>query len=876
MSSTQTSVVRRSLGIATAAWLWGWALPANAQETATFLAPAGYGGFAVAVIVAAGAVAALFWWRGQAKKDRAQAAFFRTETGRLEAFLNAAPIPFCAFSQGGATGASRRFRDLFGLDKISGISDICAVLPEDEAERLKASFARLRQTGEPFDLPVRTSGGGVVELAGRRGSGEQAESQFDLIWARDISDGETSRQQLLARIEDLTGQVADRQLMLDHVPIPMWHRADGDRVTLANAAYAQALEQPLETVLENGTELGAAVIAQGGTALASRARAIQQEQSESHHLVIGGDRRQMTFFERPAGDKAMVGYALDETPLDDANGELKRHIRAHAAVLEHIPSAIAIFGQDKRLLFFNQSYVSLMGFDERWLENQPTMSDILEDLRNRRRLPEFANFPDYKREQHELFTSLIEPQETFLHLPDGKTLRNLITAHPFGGLLFIFDDVTDALTMESNFKLQIEVQQESLDNLAEGIAVFASDGRLRLSNPAFAKIWDLSKDDLTGLPHVAELIDRTRRFYPEGQDASDEEWQASRDEMVAKALDRSTFEEMIERTDESVIKHISVPLPDGNVLKSYLDVSDTARVEQALRESNEALETADRLKSEFIANVSYQLRTPLNAITGFAEILNNEYFGELNDRQQEYTANIVDASQRLLALINDILDLATIEAGYMTLEPKPLDAREILDSVFNLASDWASKQNLTVNIDAPEEVGTVIGDDRRLRQALYNLVSNSIKFTPPNGAITLSGRRDHDLIKLAVADTGVGIPEGDRSRVFGKFEKGQDGTANRGVGLGLALVKSLIEMHGGEIQLESEVGKGTIVTCVLPIAEDGGRAGITRPQTIASQPANTDSPIGSAAADHSGSGSAPVAGMPISFQEHAAHRSRSR
>jgi len=428
--------------------------------------------------------------------------------------------------------------------------------------------------------------------------------------------------------------------------------------------------------------------------------------------------------------------------------------------------------------------------------------------------------------------------------------------------------------MESNFKLQIEVQQESLDNLAEGIAVFASDGRLRLSNPAFVKIWDLSKDDVTGLPHVAELIDRTRRFYPEGEYAEDEEWQARRDEMVAKALERNTFEEVIERTDGSVIKHISVPLPDGNVLKSYLDVSDTARVEHALRESNEALETADRLKSEFIANVSYQLRTPLNAITGFAEILNNEYFGQLNERQKEYTANIVDASQRLLALINDILDLATIEAGYMTLEPKPLDAREVLESVFNLASDWASKQNLTVKIDAPDQVGTVIGDDRRLRQALYNLVSNSIKFTPPNGAITLSGRRDHDHVKLAVADTGVGIPEDDRRRVFGKFEKGQDGTANRGVGLGLALVKSLIEMHGGEIQLESEVGKGTVVTCVLPIAGENGRAGVNLPQSTTNQPANSDWPDGDTPPESGSSEQAPLASAPIPLFEKAARRSR--
>lgn len=869
-------MARSSKGIAAAAFAWGWCAPAFAQQAAAPTSSVFNPVSTVALIVAAGAVVGLLWCHRQAKKGRSQAEFFKAETGRLEAFLNAAPQPFCAFSQGGATGASRPFRDLFGVEQISGISDVCAALPEDEAERLTAVFARLRQTGEPFELKVKTKQNRMVDLAGRRGSGEQTSSQFDLIWAKDVSEDESAVRDLFARIEGLNRRVADSQTVLDNVPIPMWHRADGERVTLANAAYAKALEQPIETVLENGSELGAAVIAQAGTALASRARAMKQEQSESHHLVISGDRRQMTFHERPTTDGGIVGFAVDETPLDDTKGELQRHIRAHAAVLERIPSAIAIFGQDKRLTFFNQSYVTLMGFDERWLESQPTMSDVLEDLRNRRRLPEYANFPDFKREQHELFTTLIEPQETFLHLPDGTTLRSITTAHPFGGLLFVFDDVTSALTMESNFKLQIEVQQESLDNLAEGIAVFASDGRLRLSNPAFVKIWDLSKEDVTGLPHVAELIDRTRRFYPEGEFASEEEWQARRDEMVAKALDRSTFEEVIERTDGSVIKHISVPLPDGNVLKSYLDVSDTARVEHALRESNEALETADRLKSEFIANVSYQLRTPLNAITGFAEILNNEYFGQLNDRQREYTANIVDASQRLLALINDILDLATIEAGYMTLEPKPLDAREILESVFNLASDWASKQNLTVKIDAPQQVGTVIGDDRRLRQALYNLVSNSIKFTPPNGAITLSGRRDHDYVRLAVADTGVGIPEDDRRRVFGKFEKGQDGTANRGVGLGLALVKSLIEMHGGEIQLESEVGKGTVVTCVLPIAGENGRAGIALPRSTTAQPANTDWPNGEAPSEPDGSEQAPVPGAQISLFERPAHRSRTR
>lgn len=778
-------------------------------------------GLIAAGIIAVISLGLLAWLRGRLRKSQAEAEFYKAETGRLEAFLSAAPTPFCAFSQGGATGASRSFRELFEAEAITGISDICDLLPDDQGEQLGAEFARLRTAGTPFDLAVATKEGKTIRLSGRRGAGEQAASQFDLLWAEDITDRITANAGLQEQVERLQRHSKILSGILDRLPMPLWYRAAGDRITMANAAYANALEMPIEKVLEGSVELGGAVISQGGTALATRARASQQNQSESHHLVIGGDRRHITFHECPTADGSIVGYALDDTPLDEANSQLQRHITAHASVLELMPSAIAIFDGEKRLIFFNQAYVSLFGFEERMLEGQPLMGDLLEDMRERRRLPETANFPDFKRGQLDLFTTLIDQQEQLLHLPDGMTLRSIVTAHPFGGLLFLYEDVTSALALESNVKVLIEVQRESLDNLAEGIAVFASDGRLRLSNPAFAKIWNLSAEDLKGLPHVAEVIDRTRALYTEGQDMSDEDWQEKRDEMVARALERTGFEEVIERSDGSVVEHISVPLPDGNVLKSYLDVSDTARVEQALRSSNEALETADRLKSEFIANVSYQLRTPLNAITGFAEILDNEYFGELNERQKEYTANIVDASQRLLALINDILDLATIEAGYMTLEPKPLESREILESVYRLTSDWASKQSLTVKIDAPDKIGHIIGDDRRLRQALYNLVSNSIKFTPPNGTITLTGCCRDDQVRLTVTDTGVGIPEDDRQRVLGKFEKAQDASGNRGAGLGLALVKSLVELHGGKVLLESEVGKGTAVTCVLPLAHDG-------------------------------------------------------
>ena len=235
-----------------------------------------------------------------------------------------------------------------------------------------------------------------------------------------------------------------------------------------------------------------------------------------------------------------------------------------------------------------------------------------------------------------------------------------------------------------------------------------------------------------------------------------------------------------------------------------------------MRERNEALETMDRLKSEFIANVSYELRTPLNAVIGFAEILGNRYFGDLNPRQLEYSRGILDSAQQLLVLINDILDLATIEAGYMALETEEIDVSAIVEAVATLTRERARSQELTLIARCPPDIGKIEGDERRLKQALFNLVSNAVKFTPAGGRVTIAAERSKGEVALIVEDTGIGIPAADHSRVFGKFERGDQRARHSGAGLGLSLVKSLIELHGGSVTLESAPGKGTRVTCRLP------------------------------------------------------------
>src|SRR5207302_5453986 len=184
------------------------------------------------------------------------------------------------------------------------------------------------------------------------------------------------------------------------------------------------------------------------------------------------------------------------------------------------------------------------------------------------------------------------------------------------------------------------------------------------------------------------------------------------------------------------------------------------------RERNEALETAGRLKSEFIANVSYELRTPLNAIIGFAEILANQYFGTLSPRQLDYSRGILDSSHRLLSLINDILDLATIEAGYMALETGRVEVSAMLDAVMTLTRERARSQDLALTVTCAPGIGEIDADERRLKQALFNLVSNAIKFTPSGGSVRLDARLDPAIadgdVVFAVSDTGVGIAAADQ------------------------------------------------------------------------------------------------------------------
>ncbi len=767
------------------------------------------------------ALVALGWQRWRLIQAERRAEAKSAEGRRLAESLLSAPDGFYAW-MGGREICSRRLAVLLGLvhGTDSPFADVLATFGPADALRLRAQVDMLRTEGAGFelDLPL-AEGGRRVGVQGVRAASPDGEALADLLWVRDVTEGAAEVADLDRRLTLLATEAGQVRGLLDALAVPAWLRDDDLSLLVVNAAYAAAVDASSpDAAVSAQIELASDGLVREARALAARARAAGEPRSESFHLVLGGHRRLTTITEASFafGDRRLTaGMALDQSRNEDLRGQLDHHIAAHAEVLERLATAIAIYSTDTRLSFFNTAFQRLWRLDRDWLEAQPTYGSVMDALRERRLLPEVADYRPYKETELKRFISLIEPIETLLHLPDGRTLRRVVSAHPYGGLIFTYEDVTDSLALERSFNTMMAVQRETLDHLHEGLAVFGGDGRLKLSNPAFARMWGLERADLEAEPHVAEVVERLRPFF-DGRPDRASDWGPVRERLLALFAERSAAEGRLERQDGTILDYAAVPLPDGAMVLTWLDVTDTARVERALRERNEALAEADLLKSEFIANVSAEVAKPLTTVIGFSEMLAAEYFGPLNQRQSDYVQGIAEAGEALKDLVADILDLASIEAGQMTLELDAVDVHPMLASVLSLVRERVKEKKLVLEFNCPLQIGWIVADQRRLRQVMFNLIGNAVKFTPVGGHITVAATRRHGELVLTVADSGPGIPDSAQPAVFASFVRGRQPEGHAGAGLGLALVRRFVEQHGGRVDLTSAPGHGTTVTVRLP------------------------------------------------------------
>jgi signal transduction histidine kinase len=597
------------------------------------------------------------------------------------------------------------------------------------------------------------------------------------------------------------------QAILDALPFPVWLRDKTQGLSWANRAYVSATGAPdLETVRQQQIELEKS---QRDHSIGAHSRAGLVE--ARRYATIGGQRRALSLTEIPFADGGTVGAAVDVTDAVTAETKLRQHIDAHADTLDKLATAVATFGSDQRLTFYNRAFAKLWELPESWLKRHPTDGEILDRLRDAGKLPERREYQVWKRQRLSCYeTRQNYPEEETWHLPGGRTLRVMPQPHPFGGLTFLYEDVTERFALESSYNTLSRVQSATLDTLQEGVAVFGPDGRLKLHNAAFVRIWDLAQRDLASEPHIRAIAAAAvEKFGDQGV------WEQLIRNVVSGTSERHDLPDMA-RTDQTILSVSLSALPDGATLVTFADVTDRSRIESALRDRNEALVAADKLKTDFVQHASFLFRDPLNVVRGFADLLAQGVAGPLSDKQSGYVQNILTASERLEEVTSDILDLALIDAGAMRLELSRIKLYELLTGIAAPRKKHAESLDITLIVDCSPDVGIVVADERRLKQVAFNLLTNAFAATPRGGRITLGGAIKGDEAQIWVADTGSGMAPDIQVKAFERFEAGFKSGQLPGAGLGLALVRRFIELHDGWVEIESEPDKGTIVRCHLP------------------------------------------------------------
>lgn len=697
-----------------------------------------------------------------------------------------------------------------GAQILEGLADFEARSAAGEATTLRQKLNALIADGKPFSLTIAGPSGRFIEADGRP-AGRQL-----VLWLTDATIRGMEEAGARSRVEEARQAVGDDPMaffdMLGRSPAPAWRMNASGRLMWVNEAYAAAVDaKSADEALDRQIMLDAGLSDQARDALNAGV-----PKSAARGTVIGGERRVLRFVVYPVSGGA-AGFALDVTEGEESKAALKRFRQAHDETLNHMAEAVAIFDRSKRLVFYNRAFSTLFGVEEAFLNERPAHGALLDRLREKRRLPEqedYSKWRDAELAQYEVEPGADNPDQLW-PLPDGRVFRVARQRHPLGGVLLIFEDMTDQLALQARYNTLIKVQRATLDKLHEAVAVFGSDGRLKLRNAAFETLWALDPELLDNAA-FDEVAGACQALH-----ADEDAWSELKARITDPGPDaRQPVTGEIRRQDGKVLTFLTRPLPDGATLIAWDDITDSRRIEAALRDRAEALEASERIKTEFVEHVSYQLRTPLTTIHGYADLLSGGFAGELTERQSEHMQAIQSASGQLGKLIDDILDIAAIDAGQLELELGDVRLPELIEASSGLIASRAEHAGVKLSVQVDDALPTVRADGKRLKQVLYNLLTNALDHVSPGGTIEAGARVEEDEVTLWVADDGVGIAPDRQAKIFERFERGEGG----GAGLGLALVNDIVRLHGGWVALESAPDEGARVSCHLPVQAAGDHA----------------------------------------------------
>jgi len=761
---------------------------------------------------------AVLWARG--RERRAEAA--QRHAKRLGRMVDESPALPLLVRADGKIEAPQRLAGWLGLESVpqylteldgGRIDGGGGGLTTEQLTQLTEAVRRTQRTAAPFRM-VATPRGSRRSLALR---GHLADPQVSpggaaLVWVFDFSDSESELVQLRGEAQRAREDFAALVGLIEAAPMPMWFRGPDGALRLVNHAYVEAVAgRDAQQVVADGIELVERVDGLTAQQVALQAAAKQLPIERMVSATIAGQRRAFRVSDLPLGDEGIAGYAVDVEEMEEVSRSLRAFREAQRAMLDQLSAGVAQFDAKRRLTFANQPFQRIFALKPAVMLDPPQFERLLDLARDAGRVPEARDFPAWRREKAAWFQASSAQEEAWT-LTDGTHLRVVAQPLPDGGMMLIAEDRTEQLRLAATRDTLLRTRTATFDSLFESVAVFAPDGRMQLWNRRFSADWGLDEEFLDTHPRIETLLERIGARLAKPAKAK-----AVGDAVRAATLDRRQTGGRAVLADGRSLEYAGVPLPDGNGLLTVLDITDSQKAEEALKQRNAALEEADSMKTRFLANMSYEFRTPLTSIGGFAELLQAGLGGDLSDQGREYVEAILTSVERLGEQIESVLDLSQSEAGLLPLAREEI---ELLPFVTRLVEDRGNavrEAGLSLDLRGDKGAGRITGDRRRLARALGHLLDNAIAATPVGGRILVELKGIKDRSRIVVSDNGPGMDAATLARALEGIKPSSDGkTIERRQGLGLPLARQLIEAHGGSLELLSEPGQGTAAIVELP------------------------------------------------------------
>lgn len=707
-----------------------------------------------------------------------------------------------------------------GLEDIPSSPDLFfkTWLTEDSVQIINNHLVTLARTGRDFSCHVQNKSD--RRLFKINGQILPQTARNIILWISDITQEADHQKALACQTKQSEQALQALSSIFEVMPFPIWYRNASLQLQMVNQSYVTAVEsQSAREVITRNIELTEGKGANNPVSFAQKALETKSMQSRLSPVILSGMRRMMRLTDIPLPKGAVAGYALDVEALEEAKAEMARFLQAQRHILDQLSAGVAQFNGEQNLIFANEPFRHLFALKAEWLTDHPEFDRVLERMREAGRLPAAHDFPAWKAERRQWFLSHNNALEENWLLMDGSHLRVITQPTPDGGLLLIFEDRTEQVRLTSAHDIMLRVRTASFDKLFEAIGVFASDGRLNLWNTRFTDVWQVDEKFLSTHPRVDELAQKTRFRLENTQKSHD-----ISDAIRVTMLERQPKHGHVAFTDQQHFHFSTIPLPDGNILLTMLDVTDSWRMERALRDRNEALEAADRLKTDFVANMSYELRTPLTSISGFAEMLAQGYCGDLSQMANDYVAAILDAVARLSALIDDILDLTLLESGNIELDQQNVDIRPLLEQIAAAVTKRAEELGIHFELRLDDNLGVIESDPQRLSRAINHMLLIALARNPRGGTVLLKASGGDDHITVVIIDDGdilsssrqgdapLSEPIFDRFSEYGQSVRGGKGSSS----IAIPLIRRFIALHGGSIHIDSNHNQKTHFIITLP------------------------------------------------------------